>query len=147
MPVAFSPVLFSIMTIAAPLPQISISPAPPQDPLVEPFSPFSLGISTVNDDDDDGFRPKHLTPPPTHLRFSGKLSPKVVEVIPPKGLERDRFEALLKASRERNINASAGTKKTTDLRKEIALKAHKTKQGVLYNNHLLSYTLTIFSAP
>jgi len=42
------------------------------------------------------------------------------------GLERERFEALLLASRERN--AAVGTKKGNDLRKEIALKAHGRKQ-------------------
>ena len=44
-----------------------------------------------------------------------------------KGLERERFDALLKASRERN--AAVGSKKQTDLRKEIALKVHRNKQG------------------
>jgi hypothetical protein len=43
-----------------------------------------------------------------------------------KGLERDRFDMLLKASRERHT--AVGAKKAQDLRKEIALKAHKTKQ-------------------
>jgi hypothetical protein len=44
-------------------------------------------------------------------------------------LERERFEELLKASRERN--AALGSKKALDLRKEIAIKVHKTKQGEL----------------
>ncbi len=46
-----------------------------------------------------------------------------------KGLERGRFEALLRASRERNTAASA---KKTDLRKEVALKAHRNKQCTSY---------------
>lgn len=110
------------------LPSISISFAPPEDPLVEPYSPFASVCSPV-DESSDGFRPSHLTPPPTHLHFKKPLSPlRPIENIPTsgKGLERERFEALLKASRERN--AMVGAKKTNDLRKEIALKAHKNKQ-------------------
>jgi hypothetical protein len=41
-----------------------------------------------------------------------------------KGLDRSSFEALLASTRERNANA----KKAPDLRKELALKAHKSKQ-------------------
>lgn len=113
------------MVFASP-PRISISLAPPNDPLVEPYSPFK---SDTIHDEDDGFRTKHLTPPPTHMSFAGKqLSPlrPVDTVNRGQGLERERFEALLKASRERN--AAVGARKTNDLRKEIALKAHKTKQ-------------------
>ncbi|KAJ4486371.1 hypothetical protein J3R30DRAFT_3655547 [Lentinula aciculospora] len=85
------------MVLAAELPQISISLAPPEEPIVEPFSPFSWVKAAVN-----------------------------ATTALAKGLERDRFEALLKATRERN--AFAGGKKDGDLRKEIALKAHKNKQ-------------------
>ncbi|KAG5639380.1 hypothetical protein H0H81_003524 [Sphagnurus paluster] len=60
-------------------------------------------------------------------RFKKPLSPlRPADTQPAKGLERQRFEALLLASRERN--AALGSKKAGDLRKEIALKAHKTKQ-------------------
>jgi len=108
------------------IPQISISPAPPQDPVLEPFSPFStLSFSAA---EGEGFRSQHLTPPPTHTTFHRQLSPLVPTSSAKalgggKGLEPERFEALLKASRERT-----GAKKQLDLRKEIALKAHKTKQ-------------------
>ncbi|KAJ3933590.1 MAG: hypothetical protein NXY57DRAFT_1047752 [Lentinula lateritia] len=113
------------MVLAAELPQISISLAPPEQPIVEPFSPFSWVKAVVNDD--DGFRSTHLTPPPTHVKFSTNLpSPLGPTDNKAKGLERDRFEALLKATRERN--AFSGGKRDSDLRKEIALKAHKNKQ-------------------
>ncbi|KAJ3809663.1 hypothetical protein F5876DRAFT_89327 [Lentinula aff. lateritia] len=113
------------MVLAAELPQISISLAPPEQPIVEPFSPFSWVKAAVNDD--DGFRSTHLTPPPTHVKFSTNLpSPLGPTDHKAKGLERDRFEALLKATRERN--AFSGGKKDSDLRKEIALRAHKNKQ-------------------
>jgi hypothetical protein len=112
------------MVLAAELPQISISLAPPEEVIPEPVSPFSWTKVT---DTDDGFRPIHLTPPPTHLKFATNLpSPLGRSESQAKGLERERFEALLKASRERN--AFSGGKKDGGLRKEIALKAHKNKQ-------------------
>jgi len=109
------------------LPQISISPPPKEEPVAEPFSPFSsLSLSPVSPPDEDGFRPVLLTPPPDLTRFHRKSSPlRPREPVPVNGLERARFEELLQASRERNAIAVA--KKNSDLRKEITLKAHKTK--------------------
>lgn len=117
----------------AQIPQISISPAPPEEPVVEPYSPFS---STLTLSDDDAFRPQHLTPPPTLTRFGKPLSPlrPCGDTAPTKGLERERFEALLQASRERN--SAVGPKKAGDLRREIALKAHKNKQGMFLHTIL-----------
>jgi hypothetical protein len=108
------------------VPQISISLAPPEAPVIEPYSPFSATISTPLDD--NAFRPVLLTPPPSLTRFGKPLSPlrPCEETVAAKGLERERFEALLQASRERNV--AFGAKKAGDLRKEIALKAHKNKQ-------------------
>jgi hypothetical protein len=81
--------------------------------------------------EDEGYRLKHLAPSPQSPGFARQLSPLRPADAPVtgKGLERERFEALLKTSRERN--AALGNKKAVDLRKEIALKAHKTKQGKL----------------
>lgn len=94
---------------------------------MEPFSPFAPDTPTSFEE--DLYRPTLLSPPPI-------VSPKLVRQLSPlrptdapnpaKGLERERFDALLKSCRERN--ASVGAKKSPDLRKEIALKAHKTKQ-------------------
>ena len=114
------------------VPEISISLAPPEEPVPEPFSPFSPKgmVTPVTPVDDDGFRPLLLSPPPTlSPRFQRQLSPlrPVDTAAPSKGLERERFEALLKASKERN--AALGGRKEIDLRKEIAIKAHKSKQG------------------
>ncbi len=126
---AESQTLFT-MAIAIPIPQISISPAPPQESLDEPFSPFPWATP----DADDSFRPMHLTPPPATAKFVRQLSPlrpaDASGKVQGKGLEPERFEALLKASRERNAVVVA---KRTDLRKEVALKAHKSKQGVPYS--------------
>ncbi|KAG6850807.1 hypothetical protein H0H93_008110 [Arthromyces matolae] len=113
-------------------PQISISLAPPDEPVVEPRSPFSPISSTPIDDNDDTFRPVYLTPPPSLTKFdtvakpSSPLRPNDNGSDPTHGLERQRFEALLQATRERNL--MLGSKKTSDLRKEITLKAHKIKQ-------------------
>lgn len=78
----------------------------------------------------DSPRPALLSPPPV----VSPLSPRQLSPLRPsdspvrgQGLERERFEALLKASRERNL--AVGGKKSPDLRKEIALKVHKSKQG------------------
>lgn len=78
-----------------------------------PSSPFpQITIS-----EDDSFRSMHLTPPPSSLKFTRPLSPlNDTAVAVGKGLEQDRFQALLKTSR------------SVGLRKELALKTHKTKQ-------------------
>lgn len=113
------------------VPEISISLAPPEEPVAEPFSPFAatgFNMPTTPDGlDVDTFRPMLLSPP--HTTSPRQLSPlrPADSPVRGKGLERARFEALLQASRERN--AAMGGKKDTDLRKEIAMKAHKNKQG------------------
>ncbi|KAH9486744.1 hypothetical protein JR316_0000809 [Psilocybe cubensis] len=114
---------------SSPIPQISISLAPPEVPPIEPSSPFSsLAFNTIQDD--DGFRAVHLTPPPTISSFKRVLSPRSPLNPDPakqsKGLDNDRFQALLNATKERS--AYSGGKKDVDLRKEIALKVHKNKQ-------------------
>ncbi|KAH9944522.1 uncharacterized protein BXZ73DRAFT_40003 [Epithele typhae] len=111
--------------VVSPVPEIAISLASPEEPAPEPFSPFSQ--ASFLSDDADSFRPTLLSPP-------ASMSPKQLSPLRPKdapvtgkGLERERFEALLQASRERN--AAIGSKRpTTDLRKEIALKVHRSKQ-------------------
>ncbi|KAI0724394.1 hypothetical protein C8T65DRAFT_563612 [Cerioporus squamosus] len=111
----------------SPVPEIAISPASPEEPCPEPFSPFSQ--CSFLSDDSDSFRPTLLSPPPPSAISPRQLSPLRPKDAPVtgKGLERERFEALLQASRERN--AALGSKKPpTDLRKEIALKVHKSKQ-------------------
>ncbi|KAJ7492891.1 hypothetical protein FB451DRAFT_554572 [Mycena latifolia] len=111
------------------VPEISVSLAPEETMVAEPYSPFSWATTPVVEED-DGFRPVHLTPPPTSTptRFGKQLSPlrPSEATVTGQGLERERFEALLKASKERN--SAVGAKKGNDLRKEIALKAHGKKQ-------------------
>lgn len=70
-----------------------------------------------------------LSPPPCfHASIPRHLSPLSPEDAPVKGqgIERERFERLLKSSRERS--AALGSKKAPDLRKELAVKTYKTKQ-------------------
>ena len=117
------------------IPRISISPPPPEDPVFEPYSPFkAIVFPSVQD---DGFRPVHLTPPPTLTRFKKpfeRVEP-VTEDKLKRGLESERFQALLKATKERN--AAADAKKVVSLRKELALKVHKNKQGLSLTRRML----------
>ncbi|TFY80417.1 hypothetical protein EWM64_g3591 [Hericium alpestre] len=110
------------------VPEISISPAPEPEPVPEPFSPFSAQFDSSTDGEEgDGYRATLLTPPPTvSPRFHRQPSPLRPPETTAKGLEQERFQALLAATRERN--ASGTGKKGPDLRKEIALKVHKGKQ-------------------
>lgn len=111
------------------LPEICISPPPPSEDLVEPFSPFD-GVHLVVEEHNDSFRPALLSPPPNMpMSIPRHLSPLSPPDVPVKGLglERERFERLLQSSRERS--AALGNKKSPDLRKELALKAYKSKQS------------------
>lgn len=109
----------------SPVPAICISPAPDVTYEDEPESPYAC-LSPSLADEDGSPRALLLSPPPS--ASGGRLSPLCDVPVKGKGLARERFEALLAASRERN--ASVGAKKATDLRKEIALKQHKSKQGM-----------------
>ncbi|TFK30629.1 hypothetical protein FA15DRAFT_580238 [Coprinopsis marcescibilis] len=111
------------------VPQISVSLAPPEVTPAEPYSPFA-NTSFKVPQSDDAFRPTHLTPPPVHARgFRTKgstyKSPDEPAKQIGKGLDRARFEALLNASKEK----PTVTKKPADLRKEVAVKAHKNRQA------------------
>jgi len=112
------------MHAVARVPQISVSFAPEEPLAPEPQSPFAWSTTPV---EDDGFRPVHLSPPPSStsprfVRQSSPLNPTTSPTGP--GLEREHFELLLASAR----NTAVGTKKGNDLRKEIALKAHGKKQ-------------------
>ena len=57
------------MASVSPVPQISIFLAPPEDPIVEPYSPFSATGPTTPESP-DAFRPTLLSPPPFISPFS-----------------------------------------------------------------------------
>ncbi|KAA1468639.1 hypothetical protein DENSPDRAFT_479529 [Dentipellis sp. KUC8613] len=118
-----------MVSLASPVPQICISPAPAAEPVPEPFSPFDAQFSPSSPSGgEDPYRASLLSPPPTvSPRFHRQPSPlRPADAAAGKGLEQERFQALLAATRERN--STAGGKRVADLRKEIALKAHKSKQ-------------------
>jgi len=118
----------------SPIPSIEISLAPPEEIPEEPYSPFS-SLSTSFVDDPDSPRSALLLPPPviSPNQRERPLNPSLLGPSPRglprtggKGLDKERFESLLRATRERN--ATPG-KRAVDLRKEVALKAHKSKQA------------------
>ena len=129
-PTTSPPIPPPLMAIQS-LPEIYISPPPPSEHFVEPFSPFDNVKFTV-EEDEKSYRPTLLSPPPGCLasipRHLSPLSPKDAPVRG-QGLERERFEKLLQSSRERS--AALGYKKAPDLRKELALKTYKSKQSTI----------------
>jgi len=100
------------------IPFISISPAPEEDPIVEPFSPFSA--LSVPPSDRNAFRPSHLTPPTTITSFKRSLSPFHPAPAVGKGLESQKFQVLLAATKQRKVS-----NQSVEFRKEVAMKAHK----------------------
>lgn len=110
--------------LLSPIPAINIEFAAEQMPFKEPSSPFdklmfNQTTTKVNSSSIsvDAYRSTHLVPPPVH-------SPKdhvrpVVQASRGQGLDAARFEALRMASR---IGPKA------DLRKELAIRAHQSKQ-------------------
>lgn len=138
---AASPTIYSLTSLyssssmalsSLSVPSISISLAPADDPPVEPFSPFDSQPSSPPIQE-DSYRPSLLSPPPMiSPRFHRQPSPlRPADTLPAgKGLDRGQFEALLASTRERNATA----RKEPDLRKELAMKAHKSKQRMLLLN-------------
>ena len=108
---------------SSPIPFISISPAPVEDPIVEPFSPFSA--LSFPPSDQNAFRPSHLTPPTTITSFKRSFSPFRPAPAVGQGLESQKFQVLLAASKQRKI--SGGSNQSVEFRKEIAMKAHKNR--------------------
>ena len=111
------------------VPSISISFAISDDPRPEPFSPFDVQ-TTSPASQHDCYRPSLLSPPPVvSPRFHRQSSPlRPAHTLPAgKGLDDSSFEALLASTRER-----ANAKKEPDLRKELAMKVHKSRQSTLF---------------
>lgn len=113
-----------------PVPGIPGFTSSPDKGRVQAESLFSSSSFDLMTPKDDCFQ--HLSPTPSesprspeHFRQLSPLRPDDAPVVG-RGLERERFETLLRASRERN--AIVGAKRAVDLRKEIALRAHKNKR-------------------
>jgi len=107
------------------IPSISISPAPEQDPIKEPFSPFSA--LPVRPSNQDGFRSSHLTPPTSITSFKRSYSPLNPVPAIGQGLENQKFQVLLAASKQRKV--PGGSNQSVEFRKEIAMKAHKNRHA------------------
>ncbi|EJD45669.1 hypothetical protein AURDEDRAFT_137083 [Auricularia subglabra TFB-10046 SS5] len=113
---------------ASPIPSIEISLAP-ADPLpVEPYSPFDTIAFPGSEQEDDGPRANRLTLPvlgspmrnsPTNPSPLGRSSSAKQGG---RGLDQERFQNLLRSATQR---AAPGL----DLRKQVALKVHKSKQA------------------
>lgn len=104
----------------SPVPSINIEFCSEQTQVKEPSSPFD-NVAFIVDDNIDPYRSIHLLPPPVH-------SPKDRGVVSPtqpsrsKGLDAARFEALRLSSKNNCNTLKHG------LRKEVAMRAHQSKQ-------------------
>jgi len=106
------------------IPSISISLA--DDPPVHLPSPLDAQPPSPPSQEDE-YRSSFLSPPPVFSpRFHRQPSPlrPMDTSFTGKGLDPACFEALLASTREK----SASAKKESNLRKELAMKAHKSKQ-------------------
>ena len=125
--------------LVSPLPMIEISLAPPEEPQSKPYSPFTptMKASFANDihihdsADDDGmepYRPTILSSPPTAgaRPWGSPAAPMRKPAQAGAGLADAEIQVLLRAAREQR---PVGKKQ--DLRREVALKAHKSKQGTV----------------
>ncbi len=116
------------------IPSISISLA--DDPPVHLHSPLDAQPPFLPTQEDE-YRSSFLSPPPVFSpRFHRQPSPLRPTETPSagKGLDQACFEALLASTREKNV----ATKKGPNMRKELAMKAHKSKQSELLSLYFLS---------
>jgi len=120
----------------SPVPSISIHFAAEELPVPEPASPFDRIAFNASSPKlhsplspsysrDDLLRSTHLLPPPIMSPKQAEHQQHLKAANPSDGagLDQARFQALLQASR-----SPSGTSKALDLRKEVAWKAHKSKQ-------------------
>jgi hypothetical protein len=121
------------------IPSISISLA--DDPPIHLPSPLDAQPPSPPSQEDE-YRSSFLSPPPVfsprpHRQSSSPLRPMETSSIG-KGLDPARFEALLASTR------SASVKKESNLRKELAMKAHKSKQSEFLSPRPQGCALTSF---
>jgi hypothetical protein len=129
----------------SPVPSISIHFAAEELPVPEPVSPFNRSAFKASSPKlpsplspsytrDDLLRSTHLLPPPilSPKQADHQQHRKAANASGGAGLDQARFQALLQASR-----SSTGTSSALDLRKEVAWKAHKSKQRQSYFSHTL----------
>ena len=116
-----------MQSASSPIPSICISPASPNKNHASPCPDDDTQV------DDEAFRAKYLSPPPSvSPRHLSPLLSSTRANVAPKGLQREQFDLLLKASRERR--AVLGVHRAPDLRKELAVKNQKNKQREYLDN-------------
>lgn len=104
--------------LLTPVPAINIEFCSEQPPVKEPASPFD-SISFGVEPQHNIYRPQHLLPP-SLLSPKERTRPKQSQTSA--GLDPIRFEAL------RNAAKGPTTPPKGDLRKEVALRVHQSKQ-------------------
>ena len=119
--------IISMTDERAGVPAIEISFAPLEESALEPTSPFAPFNKSFVVNDKMTYRPMHLSPPPT-------LAPSPLRSLfsptDSTGLEREQLQAMVVSQTQKERVIPTGTRRGPDLRKEVALKAHKSKQGV-----------------
>lgn len=116
----------------SPIPSISITDASFEySPLAKGNGDLPPAYSLTDENlhvetDEDDFRPFHLAPPPNVVPIRPPGLRLSVSSLPTdkKGLERARFDDLLRSSRDRG----AAKRPANDLRREVGIKVHHAKQ-------------------
>lgn len=107
----------------SPVPSINIEFCVEQPQIKEPSSPFDNVAFNVDNGVVDVYRSIHLLPPPVHSPKLDRGSPTQHQHLRSKGLDAARFEALKLSSK------SLSNTLKNDLRKEVAMRAHQSKQS------------------
>lgn len=110
------------------IPQISISPAPPEETAIEPYSPFQF--IPVTSGDEASFRSRHLTPPPTLAAFDqNPLYPGEDDTLDTSAVAHEPFQPPLQASTNKDVGI--GGNRAGGLQKKIVPNAHIKSQGMI----------------
>lgn len=112
------------------IPRISISPAPPEEAAIEPYSPFSSTPITFSDE--DAFRPRYLSPPPTLSTFSQMIRP-LDDTRDAADLGQERSLTQLPDSGARRIAKTAG-----DLGKAIGYTNTQARRRAIFLSRVLA---------
>ncbi|KAF8222599.1 hypothetical protein L208DRAFT_1455072 [Tricholoma matsutake] len=108
------------------IPQISISPAPPEETAIEPYSPFQF--IPVTSGDEASFRSRHLTPPPTLAAFDqNPLYPGEDDTLDTSAVAHEPFQPPLQASTNKDVGI--GGNRAGGLQKKIVPNAHIKSQA------------------
>lgn len=108
------------------------------------YSPKCPSPMAYTDSDADDFRPVHLLPPPV----ASPVAPRPTLPADKKGIDQDRFQQLLKATRERPAGKFGHARSNSaELRRVATLKAHTTKARKSRFKQPFLYDTVISDAP